>query len=165
MVRSLTLIATLLVGVFATAPVAEAHPGAHRHHPHARTPAPPAPRVVVRPHAPHHAAVWVPGRWIWTGYAWNWRAGHWQAPRVVVAPRVVFTPPPPHRGHRGQHARGPQAHPRGPDAHRGPPAHDRGRDAHRGHARQDGRHASQGRPSQGPRPDGRRGQGPGPRTK
>jgi WXXGXW repeat (2 copies) len=37
-------------------------------------------------------AVYVPGRWVWNGYAWVWQPGYWTAP--IPLP-VGQTPPPP----------------------------------------------------------------------
>ncbi len=43
-------------------------------------PAPPPPRIEVRPARPHRHAVWVPGHWKWknrrVGYVWV--PGHWR---------------------------------------------------------------------------------------
>ena len=41
---------------------------------------PPPMRMEPRPAAPYgwYRPVWVPGRWVWTGYQWAWRPGHWR---------------------------------------------------------------------------------------
>lgn len=40
--------------------------------------APPAPPHYARPPRPNAAAVWIPGRWRWTGTAYAWKRGHWE---------------------------------------------------------------------------------------
>ena len=46
--------------------------------------APPAPRFEPMP-GPRPGQVWVPGRWIWTGHAYDWRVGYWQPARADYA--------------------------------------------------------------------------------
>jgi hypothetical protein len=55
-------------------PVAPAQPAV-------ATMAPPAPIAEVRPRIPVTGAVWIPGRWEWTGAQYVWVAGQWSAPR------------------------------------------------------------------------------------
>lgn len=44
-----------------------------------RTPAPPPPRVEVRPAVPYPDAVWVEGHWEFRGGSWVWLPGCWSA--------------------------------------------------------------------------------------
>ncbi len=45
---------------------------------------PPAPsaHAELRSHKPHPRAVWVPGRWVWSGRkeGYRWVEGHWELP-------------------------------------------------------------------------------------
>jgi WXXGXW repeat (2 copies) len=51
--------------------------------------APPAPRYELVPAPPDDRAIWIPGHWHWTRYAYAWRPGHWVEPPQA---RAVFVP-------------------------------------------------------------------------
>ena len=44
--------------------------------------APPPSHAELRPAKPHPRAVWVPGRWVWSGRkaGYRWVDGHWKIP-------------------------------------------------------------------------------------
>jgi hypothetical protein len=46
----------------------------------------PPPRVEVVGVRPHPEAVWVPGHWDRSGWAWVWRPGHWKQANLVYFP-------------------------------------------------------------------------------
>jgi len=48
----------------------------------AGTAPPPSARAELRPMKPHPRAVWVPGRWAWSGRkdGYRWVDGHWRKP-------------------------------------------------------------------------------------
>ncbi|OBS08293.1 hypothetical protein [Acidihalobacter prosperus] len=63
----------LLAGCVPLAPV-----GPGRAAVYVRIGPPPPPYEVVLPR-PYAGAVWIPGRWIWSG-RWQWRGGYWARP-------------------------------------------------------------------------------------
>lgn len=48
----------------------------------------PAPRYEERPAPPAEGAIWIPGEWVWDGFAWVWNAGRWEVRGAAVATGV-----------------------------------------------------------------------------